>query len=163
LEVVVDPDTALDNDGKGKGIKSWLKEKKDKIGKRLSRHKSPESPTKPESKEPEEEEEEEEDLYGEQLPTTSNWRETPHTREDSLRNVTSAKYDDSDIEGKKRGSVEQASVEHEEEYVEESGDEKFSDAEENFESEEPVGSSFAVKEEPRKLSSERGSRFKEEF
>ena len=166
---VLHPDTTSDDEAKGKGIKSWLKEKKDKIGKRLGRHISPESPTKLESKEPEEEEEEEEeeeDLYGEQLPMTSNWREAPHTREDSLRNIALAKHEHLDVAGGKmeeREPVEQASAQHEVEHTEESGDEEFNDAEENFEPKEPAGTSLAVKEEPRKLSSERGSRFKEEF
>ena len=167
-EAVLHPNTALD-DAKGKGIKSWLKEKKNKIGKRLSRHALPESPTKAESNELEEEEdedeeeEEEEDLYGEQLPMASNWRETPNAREDSLRNVALAKHEDSNVKGKEREPVEQASAEREVERTEESGDEEFKDAKENFEPEELAGSFLAVKEEPMKSSSERGSRFKEEF
>ena len=49
VEVVPHLDKALDDDAKGKGIKFWLKEKKDKIGRRLVRH--TQSPTKAESKE----------------------------------------------------------------------------------------------------------------
>ena len=126
---------ALDNTVKGNRIKSWLKGKKERIGKRLSR--VPENKDGPE-----------EDLYGERPDVASNGMEPNFLRADSLRNVTSREQEDDAQETSKNGQ-------------EESEGEVFNDALEEFE--EPQGPPFVVKEEQRKMSSERGSRFREEF
>jgi hypothetical protein len=177
-EVVLNPDTALDDDAKGKGLKGWFKETKEKIGRRLSRSTpaSPKQETGKQEEEKEEEEEEEEDLYGEPPQTSSNWRETPVTpREDSLRNVALAKpHDDAAAveethldkgkELEEETHEETPATVHEPAAEEESeGEEKFDDAKDSF-AEEPASTSLAVpEEEVRRVSSERGSRFKEEF
>jgi Eisosome protein 1 len=174
-EVVLHPDTALDDDVMGHGIKSWLKEKKEKIGRRLSRAIAPESPTKHDSKEEDQhreqspktstEKEGEEDLYGEHLPVVSKWEDSTGAREDSPRNVALAKHEDA--ENIERKTQEQpATGDHEVSKhggTEENDDDEFKDAEEEVEPEEPATSAFGIMKESRKLSGERGSRFKEEF
>src|SRR5277367_5897898 len=144
-EVVLNPDTALDDDAKVKGLKGWFKEKREKIGRRLSRS----TPASPKQETGKQEEEEEEDLYGEPPQTSSNWKETPVTpREDSLRNVALAKpHDDAAVEethlDKGKDLEEETHEEtpvtvHEPAAEEESeGEEQFDDAKDPF-SEEPA-------------------------
>ena len=182
-EVVLHPDTALDDDSKRHKLKSWLKEKKDKIGKRLSRgageSESPvitptTSPTKKEVK-PAEEEEEEEDIYGSQPLATTNWSGSDQPRETSLKDVALAKTDEperpktTDTEGQEPKHSVPLEINDLSAYKSAgyedvvTDDEKYDDAEEELGEDPGTSSRLGVKDEGRKVSSERGSRFKEEF
>jgi hypothetical protein len=165
--VILDPNIAPEDDAKSRGLKEWFKEKREKIGRRLSRATAP-GTAKDELKDEHKHEsrEEEEDLYGEQLPTTGNWKEsTDSPREDSLRNVAFAKHEYSDVsEPREQPSVDESgehTEEHTKEEAEDIGHEKYDDAEEFFEFDKPPLP--AIPEELRGVSNERGSRFKEEF
>ena len=179
-EVVLHPDTALDDDSKRHKLKSWLKEKKDKIGKRLSRgagdSESPvitptTSPTKKEVKPADEEE----DIYGSQPLATTNWSGSDRPRETSLKDVALAKTDeperpkttDSEVQEPKHPvplEINDLSAYKSAGYEDVvTDDEEYDDAEEEFEEDPGTSSHLGVKDEGRKVSSERGSRFKEEF
>jgi hypothetical protein len=137
-------DSAKDDDGKGGKLKSWFKEK---IGRRLSRN-AQDLGTVPVTKR----EGEEEDIYGEQNPiVASNWAEGHVPRDDSLKNVALAR--DSH---ERRKSVETTGT------ADDDDDDDFKDAQEEFNKdlERPF---LNVEEDEKKESTERGSRFKEEF
>lgn len=167
------PNHILEDDSKGHKLKSWLKEKREKFGRRLSRHTpggepilSPTKEDKGKAKEPFDD-----DLYGQQLPSSSHKHETD-MRDDSLKNVALAKPED---EPGQTASAEDSDVEEIQDvanymnvsivpptFTDESGDEEFKDADSKLEG--PANSSPTVKgEEGKMVSSERVSRFKEEF
>src|SRR6202035_27695 len=84
----VNPET-LDEDGKGKGLKSWFKTK---VGRRLSRNAQDMEPTPATTSTSAVKDESKEDLYDTPYPVASNWLEPNPPREDSLRNVALAKH-----------------------------------------------------------------------
>jgi colicin import membrane protein len=179
-EVVLHPDTALEDDSKRQTLKSWFKDKKDKVAKRLSMSKenyiepiatpSPtSSPTKSDIKKVDNE-----DIYGSQPLKSTNWTAVDLPRDDSVKEVALAKADQStehpSTESTKKSAkppvqeITDISAYKNPEYnPNASEDEHYDDAAEDFEEEPAPTSSLAVKEEAGKVSSERGSRFKEEF
>jgi hypothetical protein len=201
IEPVPHPDTSQEDDTKRGKIKSWLLDKKEKIGRRLSR--APETtPSKPtpiiptqaietEPHEPAEDRNEaegdrdweEEDIYGAQPPKPpTKWLETPGepgVRESSMREVAMATSDDTEPErsqSREESTFEYFKVKEPVQTSDETNDGSgyqhkisspvhqndrgFSDAAEDLSESKK---SLSVKEEGRKVSSERGSRFREEF
>jgi len=189
-EVVLNPDTALDDDKKG-GVRvlSWFRDKGSKLGKRLSRLGSPDAESRNKSTavgNNKDEDDDDEDLYGEQL-TPAIDRDAV-MRDDSLRKVALAQADEPPKEAEvheAEKSEEEKEAEHvdeayaipdsqeidepgAEEGEEEGEEEGFDDAPEEIKDEvpEPASSSLTPKDEAggmRKVSSEKGSFFKEEF
>jgi myosin heavy subunit len=162
----VNPET-VDEDGKGKGIKSWFKTK---VGRRLSRNAQDMEPAPTTASGSKTESKSKEDLYG-TFPVASNWIEPSRPREESLRDVALAKHTDDVPSETHEEPVEEEDHEIDDiagykpegyetpEYVSE--DEKFDDAVEEFK--EGSSPTSVAKEAEKKVSVDKGSRFKEEF
>jgi len=172
-EVVLHPDTALDDDSKRHKFKSWLKDTKDKVARRLSVSKenyesSTTSPVKKESKI-----DDDEDIYGTQPLASTNWSTADKPEDESAKEAASSTPGQSErpatAESPEKPAVREINdltAYKSAGYVEPgaSEDDHFDDAAEEIDEEPTASSSLAVKgEEGRKMSSERGSRFKEEF
>lgn len=162
----VNPET-VDEDGKGKGIKSWFKTK---VGRRLSRNAQDMEPAPATASGSKTESKSKEDLYG-TFPVASNWIEPSRPREESLRDVALAKHTDDVPSETHEEPVEEEDHEIDDiagykpegyetpEYVSE--DEKFDDAVEEIK--EGSSPTSVAKEAEKKVSVDKGSRFKEEF
>jgi myosin heavy subunit len=158
---------AVDEDGKGKGIKSWFKTK---VGRRLSRNAQDMEPAPTTASGSKTESKSKEDLYG-TFPVASNWIEPSRPREESLRDVALAKHTDDVPSETHEEPVEEEDHEIDDiagykpegyetpEYVSE--DEKFDDAVEEFK--EGSSPTSVAKEAEKKVSVDKGSRFKEDF